>query len=250
VPRLLVSLATFNERGNLQPLIEEIHQILPEADVLVLDDNSPDGTGKLADELAAKDPRIKVIHRPGKLGLGTAMLRIMSYAIEHDYELLQNLDADFSHPTRFLPAILAGMAKNDVMIGSRYVPGGGTENWPVVRLLISRTVNLLVRFLMRMPVLDASGAFRCYRVSLLKRAELERTKSRGYSFQQEILFLCHQAGARIGETPIIFENRREGKSKVNWKEAVRSILMIFWIGLHNFFGLENYKPRHLALQRA
>jgi dolichol-phosphate mannosyltransferase len=243
VPRLLVSLATYNERGNLQPLIEEIHRYLPQADILVVDDNSPDGTGKLADELAAKDSRIRVLHRPGKLGLGTAMLRAMSYAIEHDYEFLQNLDADFSHPARFLPAIQAGMADHDVMIGSRYVAGGGTENWPLVRLAISRSVNTLVRFLFRMPVLDASGAFRCYRVSVLKKAQLERTVSRGYSFQQEILFRCHEAGARLGETPIIFENRREGKSKVNWKEAVRSMLTILWIGTHNFFGLEDFKPR-------
>lgn len=246
MPRLLVSLATYNERGNLQPLIEEIHKYVPDADILVLDDNSPDGTGQLANELAAKDPRIKVIHRPGKLGLGTAMLRIIEYAIEHDYELLQNLDADFSHPPRFLPAILAGMATNDVMIGSRYVPGGGTENWPKIRLFLSRSVNTLVRFLFRMPVLDASGAFRCYRVSILKKAQLERTISRGYSFQQEVLFRCHIVGAKLGETPIIFENRRAGKSKVDAKEAARSILMILWLGCTHFLGLINYKPKPLA----
>jgi dolichol-phosphate mannosyltransferase len=236
--RLLVSIATYNEADNLRPLIAEIHSYAPHADVLVVDDNSPDGTGRIADELAAADPRVRVLHRPGKLGLGTASLAAMRYAIENKYDFLQNLDADFSHPPRFLPGILAGMATKDVMIGSRYVPGGGTENWPKVRLAISKTVNALVRFLFRMPVRDASGAFRCYRVSNLARAELHRTRSRGYSFQQEVLFRVHQTGARLGEYPIIFENRRHGKSKVNMKEAVRSILMILSLGTSHFFGLD------------
>jgi dolichol-phosphate mannosyltransferase len=242
-PRLLVSLATYNERGNIQPLIEEIHRYVPHAHVLVVDDNSPDGTGQLVDELAAKDPRIHVLHRPGKLGLGTATLAAMKYAMDHDYDYLQNLDADFSHPPRYLPAVLEGMKNHDVMIGSRYCAGGSTENWPVVRLAISQTVNAMVRFLFRMPVRDASGAYRCYRVSTLRKADLERTQSRGYSFQQEVLFRVHQAGARLGEVPIVFENRREGKSKVNWKEALRSITMILWIGTNHFFGLQNYRPR-------
>jgi dolichol-phosphate mannosyltransferase len=237
-PRILVSLATYNERDNLPKLIEEIHRYVPNADVLVVDDNSPDGTGKLADELAAADPRIRVLHRPGKLGLGTATLAAMRYAIGHDYDYLQNLDADFSHPPRYLPGILAGMADHDVMIGSRYVAGGGTENWPAVRKVLSRTVNALVRFLFRMPVKDASGAYRCYRVSKLKAARLEETKSRGYSFQQEVLFRCHQAGCRLGEYPIVFENRRAGASKVNSKEALRSIGMILYLGLRNFFGFD------------
>lgn len=246
-PRLLVSIATYNERENLTPLIEEIHRYAPHADVLVVDDNSPDGTGKLADELATKDPRIKVMHRAGKLGLGTAILGAMKYAIEQNYDLLQNLDADFSHPPRYLPALLAGMDKYDVMIGSRYIRGGGTENWPLLRLVISRTVNTLVRFLFRMPVQDASGAYRCYRVAKLKLARLEETKSRGYSFQQEVLFRCFQAGCKLGETPIIFENRRHGKSKVNSKEAIRSIMMILGLGLRNFFGVD--KKRSTSMMK-
>jgi len=240
-PRLLVSLATYNERENLERLILDIHSFVPKADILVVDDNSPDGTGKLADDLAAEDPRIHVMHRPGKLGLGTAMLAAMRYAMEHNYDLLQNMDADFSHPPRYLPGILAGMSKYDVMIGSRYTAGGGTENWPAMRKVISRSVNMLVRFLLRMPVKDASGAYRCYRVSKLRDAELERTRSRGYSFQQEVLFRCHKAGCKLGEYPILFENRRHGTSKVNAKEAVRSISMIFYIGARNFIGLE--RPR-------
>jgi dolichol-phosphate mannosyltransferase len=240
-PRLLVSLATYNEAGNLAALVEEIHKYVPHAHVLVIDDNSPDGTGRIADELAARDPRVHVLHRPGKLGLGTATLAAMNYAIEHGYDYLQNMDADFSHPPRFLPGILAGMDRHDVMIGSRYVAGGGTENWPLVRKAISRSVNTLVRFLFRMPVKDASGAFRCYRVSKLREAHLEETRSRGYSFQQEVLFRCHKAGCKLGEYPIVFENRRAGASKVNTREAVRSIGMILYLGLRNFFGLERAK---------
>ncbi len=247
-PRVLVSLATYNELGNLEPLIREIHKYAPDAHVLVVDDNSPDGTGRRADELAAADPRIHVLHRPGKLGLGTAILTAMRYAIENGYDYQVNLDADFSHPPRFLPGLLAGMDRHDVMIGSRYVKGGGTENWPLGRLVISRAVNTLVRFLFRMPVRDASGAFRCYRVSKLKEADLERTQSRGYSFQQEVLFRVHQTGARLGEVPIVFENRREGKSKVNPREALRSIGMILWIGVHHFFGLEKYGPKSSSHQ--
>ncbi len=237
-PRLLVSIATYNERENLPKLIEEIHQYLPHADVLVVDDNSPDGTGKYVDELAARDSRVRAIHRPGKLGLGTATLAAMQYAMDQGYDFLQNMDADFSHPTRFLPGLQAGMADHDVMIGSRYVRGGGTENWPLFRLVISRTVNGLVRFLFRMPVNDASGAYRCYRVANLRLANLGETKSRGYSFQQEVLFRVHRTNARLGELPIIFENRRHGKSKVNSKEALRSIAMILSLGVQNFFGTE------------
>lgn len=240
-PRLLVTIATYNERDNVGKLIAEIHHFAPHAHVLVVDDNSPDGTGKLVDELAKADPRVHALHRPGKLGLGTATLAAMNYAIAHGYELMLNMDADFSHPARFVPGILKGMAGKDIVVGSRYAPGGGTENWPASRLAISRTVNTLVRFLFRMPVLDASGAYRCYRVSMLRNARLDRTRSQGYSFQQEVLFRCHLAGAKLGEHPIIFENRRAGKSKVNWREAARSMTMILWLGTTHFFGIENYK---------
>jgi dolichol-phosphate mannosyltransferase len=233
-----VSLACYNERDNLEPLIREIHQQLPDADVLVIDDNSPDGTGQLADELAAKDPRIHVLHRSGKLGLGTAIIAGMHYAMEHDYDHILNMDADFSHHPRYLPAILAGMTDRDVMIGSRYVPGGGTVNWPMSRKVISRSVNMLVRFLFRMPVRDASGAYRCYRVSKLRQVPLDQIVSRGYSFQQEVLYRCRKAGCRLGETPIIFEDRRAGSSKVNPREAVRSLSMLVYLGAFAFLGLD------------
>jgi dolichol-phosphate mannosyltransferase len=237
-PRILVSLATYNERDNLAPLIREVRQQLPDAELLVIDDNSPDGTGRLADELAAADPRVHVLHRAGKLGLGTAILAAMRYAMEHGYDYLVNMDCDFSHHPRYLPAILAGMDGRDVMIGSRYVPGGGTRNWPLSRQLLSKGVNLMVRFLFRMPARDASGAYRCYRVSKLREVPLDRVVSRGYSFQQEVLYRCRKAGSRLGETPIIFEDRRAGASKVNLREAARSVGVLLYLGLHAFFGLD------------
>ncbi|MFL5339172.1 MAG: polyprenol monophosphomannose synthase [Gemmataceae bacterium] len=236
MPRLLVTMATYNERDNLAPLVAAVHEQAPHADVLVIDDNSPDGTGKLADELAGNNSRVRVLHRPGKLGLGTALLAAMRYAMEHDYDLLLNLDADFSHPPRYIPALLDGMKTHDVMIGSRYVAGGGTENWPLTRRMMSKSVNGLVRLLFSMPVRDASGAFRCFRVAKLREVALDRVRSRGYSFQQEVLYRCHRAGCRLGETPIIFENRRAGASKVNMKEAVRSMAMLLWLGVRSRLG--------------
>ena len=164
--RILVSLATYNERDNLAPLLAEIQKDVPSAELLVIDDNSPDGTGRLADELAADNPRLHVLHRPGKLGLGTAILAGMRYALEHDYDLFVNMDADFSHHPRYLPALLAGMDRHDVMIGSRYVPGGGSENWPLSRRLMSRGVNALVAL-----AHAHSGARLQRRLSLLSRGQ-------------------------------------------------------------------------------
>jgi dolichol-phosphate mannosyltransferase len=237
-PRILVSLATYNERDNLAPLLWEVQKTLPAAEVLVIDDNSPDGTGRLADELAARNPSVHVLHRPGKLGLGTAILAAMRYAVEHGYDYCINMDADFSHHPRYLPALVAGMDRHDVMIGSRYVPGGGTENWPLSRRLISRSVNALVRLLMRLPPRDCSGAYRCYRVAKLREARLDQMVSRGYSFQQEVLYRCRKAGCRLGEVPIVFENRRAGASKVNLREAVRSLSVLAFLGVQAFFGLD------------
>jgi dolichol-phosphate mannosyltransferase len=237
-PRTLVSLATYNERDNLAPLLQEIQQYLPDSEQLVIDDNSPDGTGRLADELAATNPRLHVIHRPGKLGLGTAILTAMRYAMDQGYDYLVNLDADFSHHPRHLPALVAGMARKDVMIGSRYVKGGGTTGWPWTRLAISRSVNGLVRLLFRLSPRDCSGAYRCYRVAKLREAHLERMVSRGYSFQQEVLYRCKRAGCRMGETPIVFENRRAGASKVNLREAVRSLATLLYLGTRSFFGFD------------
>jgi dolichol-phosphate mannosyltransferase len=238
-----VSIATYNERENLASLVREIHSVRPAADILVIDDNSPDGTGNLADELASADPRIHTLHRSGKQGLGTAILAGVQYAVDHHYDFFLNMDADFSHHPRYLPALIAGMQKYDVMIGSRYIPGGGVLNWPWSRRFMSRGVNLLVRFLFRMPVRDASGGFRCYRVSKLREADLQNMYSRGYSFQEEMLYRCWRAGCTLGETPIIFEDRRAGRSKADPKEIVRSLSLVVWIGVRALMGAGEVKNK-------
>ncbi len=236
-PRVLIGLATYKERENLERLIPEIRRAAPEADILVVDDNSPDGTAELVRGMMAADPHVRLMLRAGKLGLGTAVLAAMRHAMEHGYDYYLNMDADFSHHPRHLPAILAGMDRNDVMIGSRYVPGGGTVNWPMSRWMISRSVNLLTRMLFRLRAKDLSGAYRCYRVSKLREAHLERTRSRGYSFMQEVLYRCKKAGCRIGETPIVFEERAAGASKVDVWESVRSLSLLLALGVPEFFGV-------------
>jgi dolichol-phosphate mannosyltransferase len=237
-PRTLVSLATYNEKENLASLVAEVLQQLPAADVLVVDDNSPDGTGRLADELAATNPHVHVLHRPGKLGLGTATIAAMRFAIDHGYTFHINMDADFSHHPRYLPALAAGMTRADVMIGSRYVTGGGVVNWPWRRQLMSKLVNLFARVTLRLPPHDTSGAFRCYRVEKLKQIRLDRIWSRGYSFQEEMLYRCRKIRCRMRETPIIFEDRRAGSSKVNAREAARSIGILVLLGVYALLGWE------------
>jgi dolichol-phosphate mannosyltransferase len=237
-PRLLVTLATYNEVENLRPLVEAVRRYAPHASVLVIDDNSPDGTGRLADELAASLPDVHVIHRPAKLGLGTATIEVMEFALRNGYDYLLNLDADFSHPPRYIPALLAGMRDHDVMIGSRYVPGGGFEGsqFNLKRKVMSTGINLYARLLLGLPSKDNSGSFRCYRVSKLAEIDFRRVRSRGYSFMEEILFWCRQVGCRIGETPITFENRRAGVSKINKYEAYMALRIILELGVGRLTG--------------
>lgn len=236
-PRLLVSLATYNEAGNLRDLVAEIRRHAPQADILVIDDNSPDGTGRIADALKAELPGVEVVHRPGKQGLGTAVVQAMKHAIAHGYDYYLNLDADFSHPPRFIPALLAGMDRHDVMIGSRYVPGGGVEGqFNLKRKFMSTGINWYARLLLGLHTKDNSGSFRCYRVARLARIDFDRIRSRGYSFMEEILFWCRQAGCTFGETPILFENRRAGVSKINKAEALRALQIILQLGIDRALG--------------
>jgi dolichol-phosphate mannosyltransferase len=235
--KLLVSLATYNEAGNLRPLVETIRQFAPSSSILVIDDNSPDGTGRIADEIRENLRNVHVLHRPGKLGLGTATLAAIRFAIDHQFDYLLNLDADFSHPPRFIPDLLKGMADHDVMIGSRYVPGGGVEGgFNLKRKLMSSGINIYARLMLDLTSKDNSGAFRCYRVSKLAEIDLDQVRSRGYSFQEEILYWCKSVGSRIGETPILFENRRAGTSKINMREAVSALGIILQLGVARMTG--------------
>jgi dolichol-phosphate mannosyltransferase len=234
--KTLVTVATYNEIENLPRLAEEIFSILPEADLLVIDDNSPDGTGAWCDERAAADGRFHCLHRPGKLGLGTAIVAAMKYAIDNGYEYMLNMDADFSHQPKYLPAFIAGMdqpdgQRADVVIGCRYMPGGGVEGWPLRRRLMSRAVNFYARFLLRLKPKDCSGAFRCYRASALARLDFQRIRSRGYSFQEEILWRLKRLGAAFRDTPIVFVDRTQGTSKINSKEAWAAMWIILKLGI-------------------
>ena len=235
--RTLITIATYNEIENLPPLVEAIFAVAPQVELLVIDDNSPDGTGRWCDEQATKDARIHCLHRPGKLGLGTATIAGMRYAIEHGYNLLLNMDADFSHHPRYIPALLAGMEQADVTIGSRYVAGGGVKDWPLARKLMSWGVNTYARLLLGLSPRDCSGAFRCFRVELLKKIDFDSIRSRGYSFQEEILWHLKRAGARFAETPILFADRERGQSKINSREALFALWIIFRLGVKNWVGL-------------
>jgi len=239
--KILVSLATYNEVENLPRLVEEIFQHAPDVDLLVIDDNSPDGTGQWCDRRAAEDPRVRCLHRRGKLGLGTAIMAGMGYALQEGYLYLVNMDADFSHHPRYLPGLLAGMEPRDgppvdLMIGSRYVPGGGVEGWPLRRRLMSRAVNLYARWLLGLVPRDCSGAYRCYRTELLARLDFALVRSQGYSFQEEILWHLKRLGARFGEYPIVFADRQHGKSKIDWREAVAALWIIFRLGATRCWG--------------
>ena len=231
MPRLLITLCTYNECENLPKLIPEIHAVAPDADVLVIDDNSPDGTGRLADEMAAADSRIKVLHRAGKLGLGTATVAGFRLAIEQEYEQVLNMDADFSHHPRHLPAIRDCLNRVDVVIGSRYVSGGGVVGWNWRRHFMSRGINFYARLFIGLRTRDNSGSFRCYRVAKLAEIDWNRIRARGYAFQEELLYRCRAVGCSFEETPIVFEDRRFGTSKINWKESVAALWVIFRLGL-------------------
>lgn len=240
-PKTLITVATYNEIENLPRLVGEIFAVAPQVDILVIDDNSPDGTGRWCDEQAAGEPRLHCLHRPGKLGLGTATIAGMRYALEQGYRFVLNMDADFSHQPRYLPALLAGMDPPDgppvdVMIGSRYIRGGGVEGWPWRRHFMSWGVNTYARWLLGLSSHDCSGAFRCYRTATLARLDFEAIRSRGYSFQEEVLWHLKRLGARFGETPIVFLDRQRGASKINGREALAALTIILRLGWKNLVG--------------
>ncbi|HAW32500.1 polyprenol monophosphomannose synthase [Gimesia maris] len=235
-PRLLVTLCTYNERENLELLIPEIHKYLPSAAILVIDDNSPDGTGEYAKELKKTDSRIHSIHRSGKLGLGTATIAGFQYAIENHYDLVLNLDADFSHPPRFMPDLVEATKTADVAIGSRYIPGGKIEGWGPKRYFMSGAVNWYSRLLLRLKSRDCSGSFRCYRVPKLAEIDFALIRARGYAFQEEILYRCRRVGCTFKEVPFTFEERRFGSSKINLREAFSALWVMLVLGIDNCLG--------------
>ncbi|MDR2172034.1 MAG: polyprenol monophosphomannose synthase [Planctomycetaceae bacterium] len=229
----IISLATYNERENIPLMIEQIFANMSDVDILVVDDNSPDGTGDWVAEYQRNEVRLKLLRRSGKLGLGTAMLDAMRFAVDNDYKYFINMDADLSHSPKYLPLLRSKMLEGgyDVVIGSRYILGGGIEGWPAVRRWMSYLVNLGARLLLKLKTKDNSGAFRCYKVESLKLICNEKFLSRGYSFCEEVLFRLNKKGAVFTEVPIIFVDRKYGKSKINKKEAINAILIFLRLGI-------------------
>ena len=229
----LVCLPTYDEAENLRPMVAAILASAPMVDILVVDDNSPDGTGKIADQLAAADSRVKVLHRAGKEGLGRAYLAAFSWALARDYGLVLEMDCDFSHDPRYLPAMLAGAERADLVLGSRYVDGGGTVNWGAGRKLISRGGSLYARTVLGLRIRDLTGGFKCFRREVLEAIDLPTVECTGYAFQIELTYRAVRKGFRVLELPIVFEDRRVGHSKMSRRillEAVRKVWSIRFSG--------------------
>jgi len=213
--RVVIVMPTYNERQNLEIIVGRIREAVPDADLLVVDDNSPDGTGDLADKLAEVDSRVQVMHRMEKAGLGRAYVAGFTWALENGYDLIVEMDADGSHRPEDLPKLLATAGQADAVIGSRYVPGGTVVNWPKSREFLSKGANLYNRIMLGVKVKDATGGFRVYRAATLRRIDLNGIESAGYCFQIDMTLRVLQAGMTITEVPITFVERERGASKMS-----------------------------------
>jgi dolichol-phosphate mannosyltransferase len=224
----LVVVPTYNERDNLEPLVGAVLEQDADLSVLVVDDNSPDGTGALADRLKQGWPgRIDTLHRPGKLGLGTAYIAGFKWALARGYDFVFEMDADFSHDPSTLPRLLDAARASDLALGSRYVPGGGTPDWSLSRRIISRGGSLYARTILGVPVRDLTGGFKCFPRRTLEALDLDAVRSEGYAFQIELTYRVFQIGGRITEIPIVFADRRVGQSKMS-SRIVREAMIAVW----------------------
>jgi len=223
----LVIIPTYNEALNIEPLLAQILAQGPQFDSLVVDDNSPDGTGDLVALIAEQTPRVRLLRRSGKLGLGSAYLAGFRDGLERGYAYLCEMDADFSHQPCYLPQLLACAEHDaDVALGSRNVPGGRVENWSWLRNLISKGGSLYARTILGMPIHDCTGGFKCFRADVLQQIDLDTIRSNGYAFQVEMNYRCYQAGFRIREIPIVFPDRLAGRSKMSQRIVVEAALMV------------------------
>jgi glycosyltransferase involved in cell wall biosynthesis len=235
--RVLVCIPTYNERDNLPSTLGRLRAACPDVDILVIDDGSPDGTGKIADEAAAEDPKLHVLHRAGKSGLGTAYVKGFGWGLERGFDVLVEMDADGSHQPEELPRLLAPLmaqksgTRADVVLGSRYVDGGVVRNWPNRRLLLSRGGNAYVRIALGLPLRDATGGFRAYRSAVLRSLPLEEVSSQGYCFQVDLVWQAWRAGYRVVEVPITFVEREIGESKMSNAIVTEALWRVTWWGL-------------------
>jgi dolichol-phosphate mannosyltransferase len=229
--RVVVVIPTYNERDNLAWIVGRVRSAVPEVDVLVVDDGSPDGTGELADELAAADDQVSVLHRTEKAGLGAAYLHGFRVALDRGYDVVGEMDADGSHQPEQLPALLAALRDADLVIGSRWVPGGSVVNWPLSRKVLSVGGNVYARVLLGVPVRDVTAGYRLFRRTTLERIGLDSVQSAGYVFQTDLAFRVHRAGMRVVEVPIEFVERVRGDSKMSRDVAIESLRRITTWGL-------------------
>lgn len=235
--RALVIIPTYNERDNLKRLVPEVLRRDPRLDVLIIDDASPDGTGEVADELASAEPRVHAMHRPGKLGLGTAYLAGFRWGLERGYGVLFEMDADFSHDPSHLPAFLAAIADADLVLGSRYLEGRVTVvNWPISRLILSYGANWYARLITGLPIADATGGYKCFRREVLEAIDLDRVESEGYAFQIEMTFRAWRKGFRIREIPIVFTDRDLGESKMSRRIIWEAVWKVWKLRFLDLFG--------------
>jgi dolichol-phosphate mannosyltransferase len=234
--RVLVIVPTYNEAKNLPQIVPEILRQDTRVQVLVVDDNSPDGTGDIADQLARTEPRLHVLHRPAKEGLGRAYLAGFRWGLAEGYQAMFEMDADFSHDPAFLPRFIAAIQDADLILGSRYATGVNVINWPISRLLLSLGANLYARVVTGLPLSDSTGGFKCFRREVLEAIDLDRVRSNGYAFQIEMNFRAWKKGFRLKEIPIIFHDRVEGQSKMSKRIVREAIWMVWWLRLQSLFG--------------
>ncbi|MCI0330394.1 MAG: polyprenol monophosphomannose synthase [candidate division Zixibacteria bacterium] len=225
--KALVIIPTYNEKENIEKIAPAALAADPSISVLIVDDSSPDGTGEMADRMAAQNNRIFVLHREKKNGLGQAYLAGFKWGLEKNFDCLFEMDADFSHDPKYLPDFLKAVLEADLVIGSRYISGVNVINWPMGRLLLSYYANVYSRIVTGMPVRDATGGFKCYRRQVLEEIDLSKVRSNGYSFQIEMSFRAWKKGFRLKEIPIVFVDRREGTSKMS-KKIVREAVWMVW----------------------
>ncbi len=238
--RVLVITPTYNERENLPAFVRAVLDALPGAELLVVDDNSPDGTGRLADELAAQEPRLRVLHRANKEGLGRAYVEGFRYALAQGYDRILQMDADFSHNPADLPRLLEASQEAEVVIGSRYKDGVRVLNWPLPRLCLSYGAGIYVRLLTRLPVMDPTAGYKCFHREVLEALALEGVAAEGYGFQIEVNYRAWRRGFRLKEIPIIFTDRTAGTSKMSLAIAREAILLVLRLAASRWkrsFGL-------------
>ena len=234
--RGLVVVPTYNERENLPQIVPRILATDPRLEVLVVDDGSPDGTGAIADGLAAADPRVHVLHRTAKEGLGRAYLAGFHWALQRDYAWIFEMDADFSHDPKYLLDLLRKIEEADLVLGSRYASGVNVINWPMSRLLLSWFANKYVRWITWLPLTDATGGFKCFRRAVLEAIPLDKVRSNGYAFQIEMSYRAWKKGFRLAEVPIVFTDRVEGQSKMNKRIVREAVWMVWWLRIQAIFG--------------